>query len=204
MRTAAVLLGLLSAGAAVAGAQRQAARTTEPATVTCPSLLGQGAATGRTFCDVLIGNDPASGVQVPLPPHRGDVVLRFDLHNRHLYSEDEVRSGRAYRRYLSTIGVMTADVTLLSRFVVESEFRTAVDLLDRVLGGGGPGGLKAVAPVGVESVVLTIPEEEQSVSLLGEVLAVTGPDGRATRFATPGRPIAVVSQVTVEYTPRRR
>ena len=38
------------------------------------------------------------------------------------------------------IGVLTADNTLLSRFVVQNEFRTAADLVDRVTGGAGPGG----------------------------------------------------------------
>lgn len=184
-------------------AQRQGFQL-EPATLTCPSLLGEGATSGRTFCDVLIGVDPAAGVLVPIPPHRGDVTLRFDLHNRHLYSEDEIANKRAYRRYTATVGVLTADNTLLARAVIESEFRTAADLLDRVLGGGGPGGLKAVAPTGLEAIVLTIPEEEDSVSILGEHLEVIGSESRRDRFVTPGRPAAVVSAVTLEYRPRRR
>ena len=45
------------------------------------------------------------------------------------------------------------DNTLISRAVVQSEFRTAADLVDRVGGGAGPGGVKAVAPTGTESIV---------------------------------------------------
>ena len=41
-----------------------------------------------TFCDVMSGRDPAAGILIPLPPHRGPVTLSFDLHNRHTYSEE--------------------------------------------------------------------------------------------------------------------
>jgi hypothetical protein len=215
---AAVLLAALIAGQAFASAQTgpaqaQARRTqarrpaappplqTEAATVTCPTLLGQGARTGRSFCDVLIGHDPAAGILIPLPPHVGDVTLTFELHNRHTYSEDQIRNKRGYHRYFASIGVLTADNTLISRAYVQSEFRTADDLVDRVLGGSGPGGLKAVAPTGTETIVLTIPEAEQSVSILGEKLSVVRVDGARDEFITPGRPIAVISNVMVEYRP---
>ena len=45
------------------------------------------------------------------------------------------------------------DNTLISRAVVQNEFRTAADLVDRVSGGAGPGGVKAVAPTGIESII---------------------------------------------------
>ena len=173
---------------------------TEAAMVNCPTVLGQGAKTARMFCDVLIERDPAAGITIPFPPHTGDVTLSFTLHNRHTYSEDEIRNKRAYHRYTASIGVMAMDNTLLSRAVVQNEFRTAADLVDRVLGGSGPGGLKAVAPTGSETIVVTVPAMEQGVSLLGEKLSVMRVDGKDD-FTTPGRPIAVVSNVMLEYRP---
>ena len=71
------------------------------------------------------------------------------------------------------------DNTLISRAVVQNEFRTAGDLVDRVGGGAGPGGVKAVAPTGVESITIAIPEGETAVSLLGEKLTVE------TRWTAP-------------------
>ena len=118
----------------------------------CPSLLGEGVQTKRSFCDVLTGRDPADGIIIKLPPHTGPVTLTFDLHNRHTYSEELIRTNRAYRHYTATIGVLTADNTLLTRAVVQNEFRTAADLVDRVSGGAGPGGVKAVAPTGSETI----------------------------------------------------
>ena len=82
----------------------------------------------RTFCDVLTGRDPAGGVIIKLPPHTGDVTLTFDLHNRHTYSEELIKTNRAYRHYTTTIGVLTADNTLLTRAVVQNEFRTPARL----------------------------------------------------------------------------
>ena len=166
--------------------------------MTCPAPLGSGVTTKLTFCDVLIGRDPAAGILITIPPHRGEVKLTFDLHNRHTYSEEQIGGGRAFARYTATIGALTADNTLISRAVIQSEFRKASDLLDRVGGGAGPGGFKAVAPTGTEHVTIMIPEEEEQVSLLGEKLTVERPDGSAT-YTSPGRPVAVVSNVMIEY-----
>ena len=63
-----------------------------------------------------------------------------------------MKAHRAYARYTATIGVLTLDNTLISRAVVQNEFRAAGDLVDRVGGGAGPGGVKAVAPTGTESI----------------------------------------------------
>ena len=61
-------------------------------------------------------------------------------------------------------------------------------------------GVKAVAPTGIESITVQIPEAELAVSLLGEKLTVERIDGPAS-YAQPGRPIAVVSNVMLEYRP---
>ena len=168
--------------------------------MTCPAPLGVGVRTKAAFCEVMAGRDPAGGVLIQIPPHKGPATLTFNLHNLHTYSEEQVRARRAYARYTATIGALTMDNTLLSRAVVQNEFRTAADLVDRVSGGAGPGGVKAVAPTGVESVTIEVPEEELQVSLLGEKLAVERTDGAAT-YSQPGRPIAAVSNVMLEYRP---
>ena len=173
---------------------------TEPAVYGCPTTLGEGVRTGVMYCDVQIGRDPSGGVVIPFPLHQGPVTLSFDLHNRHTYSEEQIKTNRAYHRYTATIGVLALDNTLLSRFYVQNEFRTAVDLVDRIKGGSGPGGLKAVAPTGSERIVFVVDEEENGVSILGDKLSVSRVDG-ADNFSAPGRPIAVISNVMLEYRP---
>jgi hypothetical protein len=167
----------------------------------CPAPLGVGINTKRSFCDVLAGRDPATGVLITLPPHSGDVTLTFDLSNRHTYSEEQTKDKHAaYARYTASIGILTMDNTLVSRAVVQNEFRGIGDFVDRVGGGAGPGGLKAVAPTGRESIVIVIPEAENQVSLLGEKLTVERAEGTAT-YTSAGRPIAIVSNVMIEYSP---
>jgi len=168
--------------------------------MTCPAPLGVGVTTRATYCDVMAGRDPAGGILIRLPPHKGPVTLTFDLHNRHTYSEEQTRANRAYSRYTATIGVLTMDNTLVSRAVVQNEFRKATDLVERIGGGAGPGGVKAVAPTGSEPISITIPEPEDAVSILGEKLTVDRIDGSAT-YSSPGRPIAVISNVMIEYRP---
>jgi hypothetical protein len=212
MRIATAALAALVLLAAGAGAEQRRQPTrkpkpvpvrtrTEPAKVTCRESLGTGARTGRTYCFVLAGRDPAEGVLVAIPRHTGEATLSFDLHNRHTYSEEQMRAGRGFATYSAVIGVLTMKGELLDRAAVQTEFRSAGDIHERISGGAGPGGVKAVAPVGAEHVSIAIPASVEQVSLLGEILEARTPAGPET--AAPGRPVAIVSNVTVEYRPRR-
>ena len=159
--------------------------TRVPATLVCPSELGDGVTTKRRFCDVLTGLDPKGGIVITVPPHRGPVTLSFEVHNRHTYSAELVKRKVGYRRYTATIGVLLMDGTLIDRAVVDSEFRTEKDLYDRVGGGAGPGGVKAVAPTGAEFVQFTLPEGTLEASILGERLTVVRPDGTCLLYTSP-------------------
>lgn len=171
----------------------------EAAQVKCPEQLGIGLNTRANFCFVLAGRDPAEGVIVTVPPHTGTATLRFDLHNRHTYSEEEVKGGRGFAKYAAVIGILTMSGELLDRGAVQTEFRSVRDLYDRITGGAGPGGTKAVAPLGREQVAVIIPAGVDQVSLLGELLEATTSAGR--EIATPGRPVAIISNVQIEYRP---
>jgi hypothetical protein len=177
----------------------------EPAQLKCPEPLGIGVRTGASYCFVLAGNDPAQGVIVTIPSHLGPASLVFDLHNRHTYSDEDIRAGRGFAKYTAVIAALTMKGDMIDRGAVQSEFRTAKDLYERIAGGAGPGGVKAVAPLGHEQITIAIPQTIDQVSLLGEVLDATTAAGRET--ATPGRTVAIISNVRVEYRPappRRR
>jgi hypothetical protein len=176
-----------------------APKTTTPET-TCPSRVGMGVKTIRSFCDVPAGRDPSMGVLIKFPPHSGPLTLSFDLHARHTYSEDLTASGKGYARYRAVIGVLSLNGDLIERAAVEGEFRSAKDLYDRIGGGAGPGGVKAVAPVGSESVYVTVPAGIDQVSLLGETFDAITSAGHET-VVMPGRPVALVSNILVEYRP---
>jgi hypothetical protein len=192
--------GVVTAQTRGRATQAVPAAVTEPAKVNCPQVLGDGVQTKRTFCDVLIGRDPAGGIVIPFPAHSGPVTLTFDLHNRHMYSEELAKTNRGYRRYTATVGLLTMDNTPVSKAYVHNEFRSAADLFDRISGGSGPAGVKAIAPTGVESVSFTIPAEENGVSIIGLGLTEVRLDGTDT-FTVIGRPVAVISNVMIEYRP---
>ncbi len=183
-----------AAGAAVAQATR-----IEPVEVRCPSVLGVGVTTDIAFCDVLIQSDPALAITVVLPPRRGQATLSFNLHNRHTFSEDEVRAGRAYTRYMAEVAVATPSGDVLGRRYILSEFRGAPDLVDRVSGGAGPQGVKAIAPAGVERVFIPIPAELDQVVIAGQRLEMLRFDQTRDEVRTVGRPVAVISDVQIEY-----
>ncbi len=158
--------------ASKAPAAKAPATKTEPIEMKCPAVLGTGATSKKTFCDVLTGVNPAEGIVMPdAPAHRSD-VLTFDLHNRHTYSEAETKAGKAFARYTATVVLANLQGEVLGRATVLSEFRTAQDLVDRVSGGAGPGGVKAVAPTGIERIVFEVPDDVTEVVVLGERLAV--------------------------------
>lgn len=213
VRTAGFALLALVACTVVAGAQGRTTKPTakpaassaqsgvkvEPADVTCRESLGKGMRTGALYCFVLAGTAADQGVIVKIPPRTGAATLIFDLHNPHMYSEQYVREKRAYSRYIAGIAVLTMEMDVIARAAVQGEFRTEADLFERIAGGAGPSGAKAVAPLGQERVYIAIPPGIDQVSLLGETLDAVTPAGRER--AAPGRPVAVVSNIQIEYRP---
>lgn len=197
LRTAAAAVVAVVAAVVSTGAQ---SRRVEPAEVQCPSELGIGVDSDRTYCDVQIGDEIADGIIVRIPPHRGPATVTFTLHGRHTYSEDEVARGRGYARYLATAAVASAE-EVLARPVVLAEFHGAFDLVDRVRGGAGPGGVKAVAPVGAERIRVIVPSDVTEISIVGLELEVRRFDGEETETEL-GRAIALVSGVDVDYRAR--
>ena len=174
---------------------------TLPADVRCPSVLGIGLDTDVVFCDVLLQQEAGLGSMVLLPARQGEATLSFDLHNRHTYSEEETLAGNAYASYTAEVAVATADGEVLSRLFIRSEFRSASDLVDRVSGGAGPQGVKAIAPTGTERVFVSVPSQLEEVFIVGQGLSVVRRESR-DEANTLGGPVAIVSNVLIEFQPR--
>jgi hypothetical protein len=193
-------------------------------------VLGNGIRTQRLFCDILTGTEPQEGLRVSIPEHEGTATLLFTLHNRQATIEEASKApndkdasakdaakdagtakdaagsantaaaAKTFARYTAMLRVVMPNGTLLRQTVVQSEFRGPNDLVERIAGGAGRGGMKTVAPTGSETIALALPAGVTEVSLLGEKLTIERLDGTEVVTA-PGRPIAVVSQVQVEYRP---
>src|SRR5262245_22935055 len=118
MRLAALALVVAALGAPLSSQPRRpptqrrpaapapSAMKKEPPELTCPTPLGVGVKTKIAFCEVMAGREPAAGVVIKIPPHKGPATLTFALHNLHLYSDELVRAKRAYARYTATIGAL--------------------------------------------------------------------------------------------------
>jgi len=183
--------------AAIASGQEMIA---EPAEVHCPSVLGVGVNTDLAFCDILIQQDAGLGARVVLPARQGEATVSFNLHNRHTYSDDEVEAGRAFASYTAEIAVASFEGDVLGRRFIQSEFRSGDDLVDRITGGAGPRGLKAISPTGTERVFVKIPGELNEVFIVGQSLQVLRTEAHES-IVDAGRTVAVISDVRVDYQP---
>ena len=185
-------------------AQRRAAAPAPKTSTaaTCVSEVGSGVSTKRRFCDVLVAEKGAGSVLIPVPAHRGTSTLRFDLHNRFTVPpSNQTTAAQSFARHVAVVAVVSQTGEVIDRATATAEFRRPADLFD-LIAGAGPGGVKAIGPGRGESYTITVPANVTAVGLIGLWLDETTSRGRQI-FNTPGRPVALVSGIKVEYTPAR-
>lgn len=195
-----VALCLVSAGAIEYSGQagrRAAAPATKFVTESqCPSDLGRGVKSKRAFCDIPASADALKGASMRIPPHTGPSTLRFDLHNRFAVAGKDLPFARAS----ALVAILNANGNaIIDRAAVVSELRAELDLFDRIIG-TGPGGTKSIAPGRAQAATITIPATVSAISIVGVRVELTTKDGSET-FSSPGRPVAIVSNLRLEYTP---
>jgi hypothetical protein len=167
----------------------------------CAAPLGTGVKSKRAFCDVLIGAAPADSVVMSIPARTGVATLRFDLHNRFSVPAIVLPGALTYARHEAVVSVIGPTGTSIGRAAIVREFRAVADLFDQIGGGAHPGGVKGVAPGPPEAVRVTIPAGVTAIGVVGTRLAVLTRVNQEV-FDTPGRPVAVVSNLRLEYRPR--
>jgi len=168
----------------------------------CAASLGTGVKSRRTFCDVITASSLTDSVSITIPARTGAATLFFDLHNRFGLPVVTGFPGASYARHEAVIRVIRPDGEVLGRAAVIREFRTTADLFDQLSGGARPGGVKGVAPGPPEAVRFSIPAEVTAVGIVGESLRVRTATGADETYDAPGRPVAIVSNIRLEYRPR--
>jgi hypothetical protein len=103
----------------------------------------------------------------------------------------------AFAKHEAVVAIIKPTGDVIGRAAVVREFRSTDDLFDQIGGGGRPGGVKAVAPGPPEAVKFPIPAGINAVGIVGVRLRVTTRLGSQT-FDSPGRPVAIVSNVRLE------
>ena len=200
-----VALAAVSAGAAPQGrtakppAKPPAKKTS--AVFACAAELGMGAASKRRFCDVIVASVAADSVSVTIPAHTGPATLMFDLHNRFTVPAAQADIARVFTRHTAVVAVIRQAGELIDRVAVTRDYRTPADLFDRISGAARGGPLKVIAPGAPQAMRVTIPSGVGAIGIVGARLEEWRAAGRGA-FDSPGLPIAIVSNVRVEYTPR--
>jgi hypothetical protein len=200
--TGAVLLvaGLCLAAPGAQETARQAARKTSTA-LTCAADLGTGIASRRRFCDVVIAASPAESIAVTIPAHTGPATLRFDLHNRFPVPGESGDAGDAFDRQTAVVAVIRQTGEIIDRAAVMRSYRSAADLFDRIAGTGRGSPPKAIAPGEPIPVAVEIPAGVARLGIVGTRLEEWRSAGQAA-FDSPGRPVAILSNLRVDYIPR--
>jgi hypothetical protein len=201
--TVAVLLTIAAATAIDAGqtkgAKPPAKRVSQA--FTCAAELGNGVATKRRFCDLVIASAAARSISVPIPARTGPATLMFDLHNRFTVPPAQTDLAAAFARHVAVASVIRSTGEVIEQAAVSRDFRTVADLFDRIGSAAKGASPIAVAPGDPIAVRVSIPAGVTTVGIVGARLEETRAAGKAA-YDTPGRPIGIVSNVRVEYTPR--
>jgi hypothetical protein len=191
----------LSTPAGIEALQEQPSQGRRTSTAhACAVELGAGIRSKRPFCDVVIATAPRESVAVTIPARVGDAILYFDLHNRFTVPATPADLAQAFTRQTAVVAVVRPTGDVIDHAAVSRDYRTIADLFDRL--GGSPGAPpKAIAPGQAFAVRVVIPPGLTTVGIVGVRLEEWRADSLGT-WDSPGRPVAIVSNLRVEYTAR--
>ena len=178
--------------------RKPANRTTQAAV--CASSLGTGVKTNRQFCDVIIASSAAESVSMTIPARTGAATLMFDLHNRFPVPAPNVDPVQAFASHVAVVAIIKSTGELIERSAVSREYRTVADLFDRISSPTPGSAPRNIAPGQPQPVRVTIPAGITGIGIVGTRLEEWRAAGRGT-YDNP-RPIAIVSNWRIEYTPR--
>jgi hypothetical protein len=191
-------IALSTIGVAAQAGRKPAKRTTQAAV--CASNLGVGVKTKRQFCDVLITSSAAESVSMTIPARTGADTLMFDLHNRFPVPAPNVDPVQAFASHVAVVAIIKSTGELIERSAVSREYRTVADLFDRISSPTPGSAPRNIAPGQPQPVQVTIPAGITGIGIVGTRLEEWRAAGRGT-YDNP-RPIAIVSNWRIEYTPR--
>ena len=156
-------------------------------------LLGKGQTTGRSYYDVVITRQPTSGILLKLDYTRRPTKFSFDLHHR--LSLDPNFTYPA--EIITNIEVLSGGTTSLGTYTITTTIKSGDVFQESVNKVSTADVDKYVTPFGVRRVEMNLIPGSQSISIVGQSVAITR-GTRTTRIETPGQRIAVVSNFKYE------
>ena len=160
-------------------------------------LMGKGAATNRSYYDVVITKDPVSGVLIKLPYTKKGGKFTFDLHHRIAMTEDFGLPAEV----TTVVEILSGGTTSVGAYTIADKVNPG-DKFDESINKTSSAEIdKYVTPLSRKTITLDIRPGPQSISIVGQMLIISR-GTTTTRVDTPGTRIATVSNFKFQETPQ--
>jgi hypothetical protein len=151
-------------------------------------IMGKGATTGRNYYDVVITQQPTSGVLIKLPYTKKGGKFSFYLHHRIAMTNDFGVPAEV----TTVIEVLSGGGTSIGVYTIAGQIN-AGDKFDESITKSSSAEIdKYVTPLSKKTVTLDIRPGPQSISIVGQMFSISR-GKTTTRIDTPGTRIATVS-----------
>ncbi|PYS42912.1 MAG: hypothetical protein DMG14_02510 [Acidobacteria bacterium] len=151
-------------------------------------LMGKGANTGRSYYDVVITKDPASGVFIKMPYTKKGGKFSFDLHHRIAMTEEFGLPAEV----TTVVEILSGGTTSIGVYTIADKINSG-DKFDEPINKTSSAEIdKYVTPLSRKTITLDIRPGPQSISIVGQMLSISR-GSTTTRIDTPGTRIATAS-----------
>ena len=158
-------------------------------------LMGKGEKTKRDYYDVIVTQQPTSGVLIKLPYTRKGGKFTFDLHHRISLTSDFALPADV----MTIVEVISGGTTKLGTYTLSDKIEPGAKFEENLIKTSSADIDKYVTPLSRKTISIKTIPGPQSVSIVGKTLIVTR-GANTTRIETPGARIATVSNFSFEET----
>jgi len=158
-------------------------------------LMGKGEKTKRDYYDVIVTQQPTSGVLIKLPYTRKGGKFTFDLHHRISLTSDFALPADV----MTIVEVISGGTTKLGTYSLSDKIEPGAKFDENLIKTSSADIDKYVTPLSRKTISIKTIPGPQSVSIVGKTFIVTR-GANTTRIETPGARIATVSNFSFEET----
>jgi hypothetical protein len=158
-------------------------------------LMGKGEKTKRDYYDVVVTQQPTSGVLIKLPYTRKGGKFTFDLHHRIALTNDFPLPADV----MTVVEVISGGTTSLGSFTLSDKIESGAKFEENIIKTSSADIDKYVTPLSRKTISIKTIPGPQSVSIVGKSVIITR-GANTVRNETPGARIATVSNFIFEET----
>jgi hypothetical protein len=157
------------------------------------AIFGKGESTGRTYYDVVVTRQPASGIFVKLDYNRKTTKFSFDLHHR--VSLDP--SFALPAEVITTVEVISGSTNSMGVFSIATTITPGAAFDESIAKASKAEVDRYVTPLGRRTITLNTVPGSQSLSIVGRSVTISR-GTRTERRETPNLRMATVSNFKFE------